>query len=183
VVRLAKVITEMVEELPDEPAGGDEEGGVRMPDPLKNDRHVHAHRMADSDDPGFLYSDEERPTRLACPECNGVLAEVAMSGLRYFRCHVGHQYGPQTLEAAQREAVEAKLWAAAAALEEHAALARHLATRSDVAVGHTEAGEYRRRAERSASTATTLLSRLQRDASEPDVQPVQDRSVMLGEQP
>ena len=86
--------------------------------------------MGDSDEPGFLSADEIRLTRLSCPECNGGLAEVDLTGLRYYRCHVGHQYGPQSLEAAQREAVEAKLWAAAAALEEHAALARHLAARS-----------------------------------------------------
>ena len=104
---------------------GEQEGGPDM----------HEARMGDGDDPGFMSADEVRLTRMSCPECSGGLAEIDLSGLRYYRCHVGHQYGPQSLEAAQREAVEAKLWAAAAALEEHAALARHLATVPNRAVG------------------------------------------------
>jgi hypothetical protein len=63
---------------------------------------------------------------------------------------------PPVLGAAQREAAEAKLWAAAAALEEHAALARHLAHEAQA----TDSGEYRRAAERSADTAKSLLSQL-----------------------
>jgi two-component system chemotaxis response regulator CheB len=69
---------------------------------------------------------------LACPECGGALAEAALPHITYYRCHVGHQFGPQSLAAAQAEAAEAKLWAAVAALEETAALARHLAARTDV---------------------------------------------------
>ena len=84
-----------------------------------------------------------------------------MTGLHYYRCHVGHQYSPQSLEAAQREAVEAKLWAAAAALEEHAALARHLATRPSRALGDEVVHCYHRLADRSADTARTLISRLE----------------------
>jgi two-component system chemotaxis response regulator CheB len=117
--------------------------------------------MGDGDDPGFLSADEVRLTRLSCPECNGGLAEIALEGLRYYRCHVGHQYSPQSLEAAQREAVEAKLWAAAAALEEHAALARHLATHADRALGDEVVHVYRRLADRSNSTAKALISRLE----------------------
>ena len=100
-----------------------------------------------------------RPGSPACraPSCNGGLAEVDLTGLRYYRCHVGHQYGPQSLEAAQREAVEAKLWAAAAALEEHAALARHLAGRSAAGSGDSVAERYRQAADRSAHTARSLL--------------------------
>ena len=120
-------------------------------------------RMGDSDDPGFLSADEARLTRLSCPDCSGGLAELDLTGLRYYRCHVGHQYSPLSLEAAQREAVEAKLWAAAAALEEHAALARHLAARSSpgVDVGDDAVEVYRRVADRSSSTARSLLAGLQ----------------------
>ncbi|MFL6160662.1 MAG: chemotaxis protein CheB [Jatrophihabitantaceae bacterium] len=82
--------------------------------------------MADSDDPGFLDEGETKLTRLACPECGGGLAEVDLPQITYFRCHVGHQYAPQTLVAAQAEAAEAKLWSAVAALEERAALRRYL---------------------------------------------------------
>jgi two-component system chemotaxis response regulator CheB len=98
---------------------------------------------------------------MSCPECNGELAEIDLERLRYYRCYVGHQYSPQSLEAAQREAVEAKLWAAAAALEEHAALARRLATRPGEALGEGVADGYRCLADRSSSRANSLLSGVQ----------------------
>jgi two-component system chemotaxis response regulator CheB len=84
-------------------------------------------KMADSSDPGFLDDGETRLTRLACPECGGGMAEVSLPSITYFRCHVGHQYAPQVLAAAQAEASEAKLWTAVAALEEQAVVLRHLA--------------------------------------------------------
>jgi two-component system chemotaxis response regulator CheB len=84
-------------------------------------------KMADSSDPGFLEEGETRLTRLACPECGGVLAEISLPSISYFRCHVGHQFAPQTLAAAQAEASEKKLWAAVAFLEEQAVVLRHLA--------------------------------------------------------
>jgi two-component system chemotaxis response regulator CheB len=83
--------------------------------------------MADVSDPGFLAEDETRLTRLACPDCGGTLAEIVLPLISYYRCHVGHQFGPQSLVAAQTDAAEAKLWGAVAVLEETAALARHLA--------------------------------------------------------
>lgn len=119
--------------------------------------------MSDSDDPGYLTADEARLTRMSCPDCNGGLAEIELSDVRYYRCHVGHQYGPRSLEAAQREAAEAKLWAAAAALEEHAALARHLARDPRT----TDSADYRRAAERSADAAKALLSRMDRAGTQP----------------
>lgn len=118
--------------------------------------------MADSDDPGFLGLDEARLTRLSCPECGGGLAELDISDIRYYRCHVGHQYSPQVLETAQREAAEAKLWSAVAALEEHAALARHLANHGGM--GSEE--ELHRAADRSAATSKSLQSRLRRPEGE-----------------
>lgn len=82
--------------------------------------------MEESSDLQFLAPDETRLTRLACPECGGALAEGVLPQITYYRCHVGHQFSPQALAAAQAESAEAKLWTAVAALEETAALARHL---------------------------------------------------------
>ena len=87
--------------------------------------------MEESSDLQFLSPGETRLTRMACPECGGALAEAVLPHVTYYRCHVGHQFGPQSLEAAQAETVETKLWAAVAALEETAVLARHLATHAD----------------------------------------------------
>jgi two-component system, chemotaxis family, protein-glutamate methylesterase/glutaminase len=91
-------------------------------------------RMEETSDLQFLSPEETRLTRLACPECGGALAEAALPRITYFRCHVGHQFSPQSLAAAQAESAEAKLWSAVATLEETAALARHLAA-------HTHADE------------------------------------------
>jgi two-component system chemotaxis response regulator CheB len=112
----------------------------------------------DGDDVGFLAPDETRLTRIACPECGGALAQIDLDGVSFFRCHVGHQYAPQGLEAAQREAAEAKLWAATAALEEHAVVARHLANT------HLEANpsDYRQTADDSWKIARLLRERLDR---------------------
>ena len=86
----------------------------------------------------FLSPGETRLTRLACPECGGALAEAVLPQITYYRCHVGHQFGPQSLAAAQAESAEGKLWAAVAALEETAALARHLAGHADLGEGASD---------------------------------------------
>ena len=88
--------------------------------------------MEEGSDLQFLSGGETRLTRLACPECGGALAEAVLPQITYYRCHVGHQFGPQSLAAAQAESAEAKLWAAVAALEETAALSRHLATHTEL---------------------------------------------------
>jgi two-component system, chemotaxis family, protein-glutamate methylesterase/glutaminase len=150
---LARAADEALAELAHERGRrGDDEEGKPVMDEM---------RMADGDDPAFLSADEARLTRLSCPECNGGLGEIDISGIRFYRCHVGHQYSPQSLEAAQRESVETKLWTAAAALEEHAAMARHLATRPESGLTGEAADGYRREADRSADAMRILLSRLQ----------------------
>ena len=54
------------------------------------------------------------------------MAQVDLPKISYFRCHVGHQFAPQALAAAQVEASETKLWSAVAALEEQATVLRYL---------------------------------------------------------
>lgn len=88
--------------------------------------------MEETSDLQFLSNEETRLTRLACPDCGGALAEAVLPQITYYRCHVGHQFGPQSLAAAQADTAEAKLWSAVAALEETAALARHLASHTDL---------------------------------------------------
>ena len=82
--------------------------------------------MAQGADPAYLADDEARLLRLGCPECGGGMAQIELPTISFFRCHVGHQYSPQTLLIAQLEAAELKLWSAVAALEEQAATARYL---------------------------------------------------------
>jgi len=70
------------------------------------------------------------PSTMSCPECHGVLWEVKDGDLVRFRCRVGHAYSDQALMAHQSENLEAALWTALRALEEHSALARRLAARA-----------------------------------------------------
>jgi two-component system chemotaxis response regulator CheB len=115
-------------------------------------RSLHSHRVADrsrirtemdmidSDDPAFLREDETRLTRLTCPGCGGGLAQVDLPQISYFRCHVGHQFSPQTLGAAQAEVSEKKLWSAVAALEEQVTVLRYLRQESSPKVESTSSG-------------------------------------------
>jgi hypothetical protein len=125
--------------------------------------------MADTSDPGFVAEDETRLTRLACPGCGGVLAEIALPSISYFRCHVGHQFGPQALAAAQADASEAKLWGALAAMEEQAVVLRHLAEHQPAGASGEggDSGEqradYARRAGEVSDLADTIRAHLRRD--------------------
>jgi two-component system chemotaxis response regulator CheB len=70
------------------------------------------------------------PSTMSCPECHGVLWEVNDSELVRFRCRVGHAYSDEALLVHQSENLEAALWTALRALEEHAALGRRLGGRA-----------------------------------------------------
>lgn len=138
--KLGEIVTEML----------GESGLVRWP-------HLGAEApeesMDESGDLQFLSGGESRLTRLACPECGGALAEGILPQITYYRCHVGHQFSPQALVAAQAETAEGKLWAAVASLEETAALARHLA---DNATNATVAEDMVDRQNRTADWAADL---------------------------
>jgi two-component system chemotaxis response regulator CheB len=71
------------------------------------------------------------PSTMACPECHGVLWETKEEDLVQFRCRVGHAYSAEALLVHQSEQLEAALWTALRALEEHSALARRLAARAE----------------------------------------------------
>jgi two-component system chemotaxis response regulator CheB len=126
-----------------------------------------AMRMADSSDTGFLAGNETRLTRLACPECGGGLAEISLPSITYFRCHVGHQFAPQTLAAAQAEASEAKLWTAVASLEEQAVVLRHLAGHQPAAPGGELRDEQGTGHDRKAQEITELADMIRAHLNRP----------------
>jgi hypothetical protein len=68
----------------------------------------------------------DRPTALACPECGGATSSEHTGTLLQFRCHIGHVLTAETMLAAQFIAVETKLAACLAALNEHAELCRRM---------------------------------------------------------
>ena len=70
-----------------------------------------------------------KPAGFTCPACHGSLWELKEGELSIFRCHIGHAFGPDSLQAAQTEEVEIALESALRALEEQAAAARRLETR------------------------------------------------------
>jgi len=135
-------------------------------------------RMADSSDTGFLAGNETRLTRLACPECGGVLAESALPSITFYRCHVGHQFAPQTLAAAQAEASEAKLWAAVASLEEQAVVLRHLAGHEPAPADGEPPNEQRADHDRRAREITELADTIRVHLTRPGQSRLQPDSEM-----
>jgi two-component system chemotaxis response regulator CheB len=71
------------------------------------------------------------PTGLTCPDCGGALWEIKDGRMTRYRCHVGHQYSSEGLDAEQHEVVEGALWSAVRVLEEHAELRRRMAARAE----------------------------------------------------
>jgi two-component system, chemotaxis family, protein-glutamate methylesterase/glutaminase len=67
---------------------------------------------------------------LTCPDCGGALWEVQENRVLRYQCHVGHQYAPDNLDAAQRDAIDSALWSAVRILEEHAELKLRMARRA-----------------------------------------------------
>jgi two-component system chemotaxis response regulator CheB len=70
------------------------------------------------------------PSTQTCPECHGTLWEDIDGGVTSFRCRIGHSFTAESLVAVQAEELEAALWTALRALEEHAALVRRMAARA-----------------------------------------------------
>jgi two-component system chemotaxis response regulator CheB len=101
------------------------------------------------------------PSTMSCPECHGTLWEHREGGLLGFRCRVGHAFTEEALHVIQAEQLEAALWTALRALEEHSALSRRLAGRA-AARGHAHSAstftEQAMDAEHQASTIRTVLT-------------------------
>jgi two-component system, chemotaxis family, protein-glutamate methylesterase/glutaminase len=70
------------------------------------------------------------PSGLTCPDCGGALWELKNGELVRYRCHVGHQFTTEGLDAEQQDAVESALWSAVRVLEEHAELRHRMAKRA-----------------------------------------------------
>ena len=62
-----------------------------------------------------------------CPNCGGVLWEIAKGSILRYRCHTGHAYTSMVLETAQTKKIEETLWVALRMLEERKNLFNKLA--------------------------------------------------------
>lgn len=98
-------------------------------------------------------SEHEEPTSvgsttaLVCPDCGGVLREIAAEGPQRFRCRVGHTFSSNHLLQAMDDEVERAMWVAARTLRERADLLRKLASSHSSQVGkgfEERAGEVER---------------------------------------
>lgn len=105
------------------------------------------------------------PSVLACPDCGGVLNEVADGDMLRYRCQVGHAYAPESLYLEQRAALEGALWAALRALEEQAALARRMALRARELRQAKSASRFDERAVAAETQARTVREALLLGAS------------------
>jgi len=83
-------------------------------------------RVGESATIGMDMSGFEPPVGFSCPECGGSLRLALKSGLRQYRCHVGHRFGSMEIVEAQSEGVEKGLYVALRMLNEQAEFARRM---------------------------------------------------------
>lgn len=67
-----------------------------------------------------------RRSALSCPDCGGVMWEIAEGDVLRFRCHVGHAYSAEMMQLAQDESLRRALGSALRALDERIALTEKL---------------------------------------------------------
>lgn len=107
-----------------------------------------------------------RPADISCPECDGLLREIADGGMKRYRCRVGHAYTPDALVAAIGEEAERALWVAVRILEERTEVLRRMAKDSG---GGNLAARYTSRAEELDADRERIRRILLREpAVEPD---------------
>lgn len=98
---------------------------------------------------------------IACPDCGGSLAEVAVGPISRYRCRVGHVYSPEALFGMKTTELEAGLWAALRTLEESASVAKRLADRSRANGSTTMTRRFQRRQSDAAERADLVRQALQ----------------------
>jgi two-component system, chemotaxis family, protein-glutamate methylesterase/glutaminase len=75
---------------------------------------------------GMEMDELEAPIAFSCPECGGALRYNLKDGVRQYRCHVGHRFGPMEIVESQSEGVEKGLYVALRMLNEQAEFARRM---------------------------------------------------------
>lgn len=120
-------IAPLLVRLANEPA--DEEGRYPVPEDLKLEVKI-AEQDIGAEDLIKSVNQLGKISAFTCPDCHGALWELRDGELVRFRCHVGHAFSADSLEAEQSEALEGALWSALRALEEKMALSRKMANRA-----------------------------------------------------
>lgn len=91
-----------------------------------------------------------RPSAFVCPECQGTLFELTEEGVPHYRCRVGHSYLSESLAANQESVLEAALWTALRAIEEHQDLLQTMHDRAEKRGFEVTTKGYRAKLEESA---------------------------------
>lgn len=97
-----------------------------------------------------------RPTRLSCPQCGGVLNEVAEQGTMRFRCQIGHAFTAETLVAAQDEELERALESALRTHRDRVVLFRRMQEKSEAQSLSHAAARWRAGADESDHAAKVI---------------------------
>ncbi|PYQ29122.1 MAG: chemotaxis protein CheB [Acidobacteria bacterium] len=120
-------------------------------------------------DPDAMQEDQRpgAPSPYSCPDCGGVLWEIADGEYTRYRCRVGHAFSPETMLGAQSEVLEEALWTAAKTLEESARLSHRLA-KTERTRGHDWLAKRFEEKEREARDRVEVIRRslLKSDTSE-----------------
>ena len=104
-----------------------------------------------------------RLTMFTCPECHGTLWEMKDNEPLRYRCHVGHAFSADSLDAEQGEKLEAALWFALRALEERGALSRRLARQARARERNSIAQQFEKRAAESDEHVESIRQILRTD--------------------
>ena len=97
-----------------------------------------------------------RTSRLSCPQCGGVLNEVAEQGSTRFRCQIGHAFTAETLVAAQDDELERALESALRMHRERVVLFRRMQEKSEGQQLQHAAARWRAGADESEQAARVI---------------------------
>jgi two-component system, chemotaxis family, protein-glutamate methylesterase/glutaminase len=97
-----------------------------------------------------------KPSRFTCPDCHGVLLQIADDDRVRFRCHTGHGYSIDSLLAAYSDQVEESLWTAIRSLEEAALFLDELTKHAKVSSTAGDASHFASRAAEARQDSAAL---------------------------
>ncbi|HEX5498506.1 MAG TPA: chemotaxis protein CheB [Thermomicrobiales bacterium] len=129
-------------------------------------------------------ADGERPDEVSiytCPDCGGVMWQVAADPPLQFRCHVGHAYAPELLLSLKGEEIEAALWRSVRLLKEQATLSRQMARNARLVTDNEEQAaridEQAETSERHAAAIVELLEAMPTPGGELSPFPISGRPL------
>ncbi len=132
------------------------------PTPIEDD--IMENRLSAGDIDAIERPDDHpgRPSSFGCPDCGGVLWEIADGEFVRFRCRVGHGWTSEALLVQQASALDDALWTALRTLEENASLSRQIAARHRTRGADALAGRFEAHAESSEAKGAIIREALLR---------------------